>query len=229
MGCEEIECDRVMSTEIRKRGSKSDRLRAALCVQTARKPNSVLGDHSSRLAIADELQQPTRRFRHVLSSSGRIGPIRAGRLKRSGRTPCLFGLAPCGVYPASLLTQRPVRSYRTVSPLPSSFACAQEELAVCFLLHWPSPGLDAGVPDVIRHTALRSSDFPPPPDLPRERRAAAIAQPPASLSYLPSSKSPTPRPTRAFSPCLCVQVFAFVSSRGSRIKLQAQQESPAWN
>ena len=33
-----------------------------LSVQAARKPNSVLGDHSSRLAIADELQQPTRRF-----------------------------------------------------------------------------------------------------------------------------------------------------------------------
>ena len=34
--------------------------------------------------------------------------------------------------------------------------------AVYFLLHWPSPGLHARVPDVIRHTALRSSDFPPP-------------------------------------------------------------------
>ncbi len=146
-------------------------------LQTARKPNSVLGDHSSRLVITGELQQPTRRFRRVSSSSGRIGPIRAGRLKRGGRTPCLFGLAPCGVYHAAQLTLRPVRSYRTVSPLPS--ACAG--LAVCFLLHWPSPGLDAGVPDVIRHTALRSSDFPPLPDPPRGRRAAAIARPPAAL------------------------------------------------
>jgi hypothetical protein len=34
--------------------------------------------------------------------------------------------------------------------------------AVCFLWHWPSTGLEARVPDVIRHTALRSSDFPPP-------------------------------------------------------------------
>jgi len=34
--------------------------------------------------------------------------------------------------------------------------------AVCFLWHWPSAGLNARVPDVIRHTALRSSDFPPP-------------------------------------------------------------------
>ncbi len=36
--------------------------------------------------------------------------------------------------------------------------------AVCFLLHWPSSRLAPTVPDVIRHTALRSSDFPPPPD-----------------------------------------------------------------
>ena len=36
--------------------------------------------------------------------------------------------------------------------------------AVCFLLHWPSLRLEAEIPDVIRHTALRSSDFPPPSD-----------------------------------------------------------------
>jgi hypothetical protein len=35
--------------------------------------------------------------------------------------------------------------------------------AVCFLWHFPSTSLDAGFPDVIRHTALWSSDFPPPP------------------------------------------------------------------
>jgi len=33
--------------------------------------------------------------------------------------------------------------------------------AVCFLWHFPSTGLEPGFPDVIRHTALRSSDFPP--------------------------------------------------------------------
>ena len=32
--------------------------------------------------------------------------------------------------------------------------------AVCFLWHFPSTGLEPGLPDVIRHTALRSSDFP---------------------------------------------------------------------
>ena len=34
--------------------------------------------------------------------------------------------------------------------------------AVCFLWHFPSSGLESTLPDVIRHTALRSSDFPPP-------------------------------------------------------------------
>src|SRR5438034_11754512 len=33
--------------------------------------------------------------------------------------------------------------------------------AVYFLWHFPSIGLDADFPDVIRHTALWSSDFPP--------------------------------------------------------------------
>src|SRR5947208_1668408 len=35
--------------------------------------------------------------------------------------------------------------------------------AVCFLWHFPSNGLESTLPDVIRHTALRSSDFPPSP------------------------------------------------------------------
>jgi hypothetical protein len=47
--------------------------------------------------------------------------------------------------------------------------------AVCFLWHWPSAGLDARVPDVIRHTTLRSSDFPLPAD-PVSRAPAATAR-----------------------------------------------------
>jgi hypothetical protein len=46
-------------------------------------------------------------------------------------------------------------------------------MAVCFLWHWPSLSLDAQIPDVIRHAALWSSDFP----LPKRRSApAAIAR-----------------------------------------------------
>src|SRR5271157_658850 len=87
--------------------------------------------------------------------------------------PSLFGLAPCGVYPAPAFADRAVRSYRTISPLPrrcaSKLAQGGPHLgrqgvaeAVSFLWHWPSMSLEAHVPDVIRHTALRSSDFPPP-------------------------------------------------------------------
>ena len=87
----------------------------------------------------------------------RAGPARIrGRICR--RIPSLFGLAPCGVYPATAFTDGAVRSYRTFSPLPQ----AMKPRAVCSLWHWPSLSLDAQIPDVIRHTALRSSDFPLP-------------------------------------------------------------------
>ena len=43
----------------------------------------------------------------------------------------LFGLAPNGVFPAVLVTQNAVRSYRTISPLPTW-------PAVYFLWHFPS-------------------------------------------------------------------------------------------
>jgi len=73
------------------------------------------------------------------------------------QTSSLFGLAPCGVCLARDITAAAVRSYRTFSPLPRP---AKAE-AVYFLWHFPSTGLEPGLPDVIRHTALRSSDFPP--------------------------------------------------------------------
>src|SRR5579875_1001461 len=37
--------------------------------------------------------------------------------------PSLFGLAPCGVYPAPAVTSGAVRSYRTFSPLPAACPC----------------------------------------------------------------------------------------------------------
>ena len=58
-----------------------------------------------------------------------------------------------------------------------STTLAGPRAAVCFLLHWPSSELELAVPDVIRHTALRSSDFP----LPAQPCGppAATVQPPA--------------------------------------------------
>jgi hypothetical protein len=76
--------------------------------------------------------------------------------------PFLFGLAPCVVCPARCIAAAAVRSYRTFSPLPAPVKMR----AVYFLWHFPSNGLESALPDVIRHTALWSSDFP----LPESRR-----------------------------------------------------------
>ena len=46
----------------------------------------------------------------------------------------LFGLAPGGVYTATLVTDCAVRSYRTFSPLPTIL---ERKQAVYFLLHFP--------------------------------------------------------------------------------------------
>ena len=81
----------------------------------------ALDGHSSRRRITTPLQQPTRRFQHAallqrirLGASGRY----AAAVWIEPRSPCLFGLAPCGVYPAAAITGCAVRSYRTFSPLP---------------------------------------------------------------------------------------------------------------
>jgi hypothetical protein len=84
-----------------------------------RKPNSVLCGHSSRRRVAaDAHQRPTRRFRHLLEPPCHAGPAWDASLALGPRTSSLFGLAPCGVYPASVITAGAVRSYRTFSPLP---------------------------------------------------------------------------------------------------------------
>ena len=58
-------------------------------------------------------------------------------------------------------------------PWPLANEAAGVAEAVSSLWHWPSLSLETQIPDVIRHTALRSSDFPPP----KHRNApAATAQ-----------------------------------------------------
>ena len=47
---------------------------------------------------------------------GKDAPSR--HVSQANPGPSLFGLAPCGVCPAPLITKRAVRSYRTFSPLP---------------------------------------------------------------------------------------------------------------
>ena len=124
------------------------------------KPNSVVCGHSSRRSVtAYAHQRPTRRFRQlhgaVLRQGFVAGRFHSSRLNASGRCaaphgslrqlPSLFGLAPCGVYPASVVTAGAVRSYRTFSPLPTGHPgiCPSgqisvpkhEQPAVCSLWH----------------------------------------------------------------------------------------------
>ncbi len=61
----------------------------------------------------------------------------AASLTRRTASRRLFGLAPAGVYPATTVAGRAVRSYRTFSTLPDP-PLARRPSAVCFLWHCPS-------------------------------------------------------------------------------------------
>ena len=149
-------------------------------LQAARKPNSVLDDHSSRRRIAATLQRPTRRFRHSLRNlfacARRADTLR--RLKRSERHPCLFGLAPCGVYLAASITGRAVRSYRTISPLPLRPIPQRRYIFCCTCrpdaFKRRSRALPGTLPCGVR-------TFLPRPT-PQAARAAAIVRPPVLSS-----------------------------------------------
>ena len=126
-----------------------------------RKPNSVPhrhrpcgrhrrgDDHSSSPVITDGIKRPTRKPR-----TGRpMGSV-------AGTRAPLFGLAPCGVLPATRVATRAVRSYRTFSPLlvcgrPKPTAPVSGVFSVPLSFELPRPG-------VTRRTTLWSSDFPPP-------------------------------------------------------------------
>ena len=139
------------------------------------KPNSVVCDHSSRRRVAaDAHQRPTRRFRHLLEPpvAYRTDTPRGLVLAACASLPiwsCSVWGLPCplpygssGALLPHLFTLTSTRGKQAPHGMLRSLAKAQVAEAVCFLWHWPSTGLKARVPDVIRHTALRSSDFPPP-------------------------------------------------------------------
>jgi hypothetical protein len=75
---------------------RSLRSSGATALQTARKPDFVLDNHSSRRRIAAALQQPTRGFRHKISPPGRIGPIRSCPLESAGSIPAYLVLLRVG-------------------------------------------------------------------------------------------------------------------------------------
>ena len=102
----------------------------------ADKPGSVENNHSSGTYITACLKQPTQE---------RYGPYLFAM-----QTALLFGLAPGGVYPATAVTSRAVRSYRTISPLP-------DESGGIFSV---ALAISSRFPDVIWHPAHWSPDFP---------------------------------------------------------------------
>ncbi len=103
--------------------------------ELAYKPGSVENNHSSRPAIARRLKQPTRFQRGTRHTKPYLVLLRVE-----------FTLQPT-------VTRGPVRSYRTLSPLPS--ACASGGLL--------SAALVVGLrrPGVTWHPTLWSPDFPP--------------------------------------------------------------------
>ena len=124
------------------RGQRSRKIQQAAC-----KPNFVEDDHSSR--------------RRITASAHSDLP--AGLAHRAGTR----AAACAATLPAYLVL---LRVGFTMPPTLQPKRCALTapfhpyrilaDAAVSSLWHLPSRSLDAPVPDVIRHTALRSSDFP---------------------------------------------------------------------
>ena len=127
----------------------------------------------------------------------------------------------CSVWGLPCRSHRCGRGGLLPHPFTLTSAPSRTKLAVCFLLHWPSRSLDAPIPDVIRHTALWSSDFPPPLDT--RARAAATIRPPARSQ---STKRRCPFPILA-SPSRKESAFAVtLASRSSSLVCPAM-ESPS--
>ena len=99
--------------------------------ETADKPGSVEGSHSSGIHVTVHLKRPTRGLCGYTSRPRSLVP--------------LFGLAPGGVYLAADVTIDAVRSYRTFSPLLPRFTSTpifgstleNSATAVFFLWHFP--------------------------------------------------------------------------------------------
>ncbi len=109
-------------------------------VFVVRKPSSVRaerrrcarGNHSSRTAVTDGLQQPTRRLERAALLASPCDEADGFGLP----CVCLCGLAPNGVCHATFVTEGAVGSYSTFSPSPRGVRC-QARGAVSFLLHSP--------------------------------------------------------------------------------------------
>ena len=130
--------------------------------------------------------------------------------------PCPGLYSPSGALLPHLFTLTPTRRKQASCGMPDSLAKAQVVEAVSSLWHWPSRSLNAAIPDVIRHTALRSSDFPPPIYSSRRNRQ----RPPSSLATLIL-------PRLVFHLCFLPPTQILISTRHIGTALQIDQNSRA--
>jgi hypothetical protein len=121
-------------------------------VEWAGKPNSVPGWRPGGRSFVWADGHPPARAPYPQRQDS---ASRAQRPTGRAALRCLFGLAGGGVCPATTVTGRAVRSYRTISPLPAAFA---RDVGGIF-----SAALSLGSRrvGVTNHRALPSSDFPP--------------------------------------------------------------------
>jgi hypothetical protein len=128
--------------------------------ESAGKPGSVVGSHSSGIRVTANLKRPTRK-------RARIGAALSTAFAAVALLPYLALLQVGFTVPSSVATDA-VRSYRTVSPLP---AHAFKGMRLGGLL---SVALSVGSrpPGVTWHRIRRSPDFPP-----HSVRNAATARP----------------------------------------------------
>ena len=110
-------------------------------------------NHLSCSRFASEIKRPTWDFE--------TGPV-SFRINKDAKN-TLFGLAPGGVFRASDVTIKAVRSYRTISPLPFSRRNVWRIWLYVFCGTVPqSPDVMSGnLAAISRHPVLWSPDFPP--------------------------------------------------------------------
>ena len=111
--------------EIRQEEPVSRILSCAVIPLGAASPRTLISDLPGGFGTCIEAPQRRRPVAgDPIEPPGRAGPVRnAAWLWRT--LPSLFGLAPCGVYPAPAFTGRAVRSCRTISPLPRRWSPAR--------------------------------------------------------------------------------------------------------
>ena len=116
----------ALTRSVPARCSALRRMAAGLAGQCARRPVSRVLSRPSGLGrpFIWDAHRCAPRATNPGGGTGMSLRHRRGFLSHAGRWPPLFGLAPGGVCRAALVTERAVRSYRTISPLPAhGFPC----------------------------------------------------------------------------------------------------------